>query len=349
MNKKQLLPLILLIISFNFSFSQIPKVKWYSLPEALKASEEKPRLILVDFYTDWCGWCKRMDAITFPDSEVATYLNAYFYPVKFNAEGYDTIQYNDTTWINKGLGRKPTHDLAIKLLNGKLTYPSMLIMDKERKPITVIPGFRNARELLAILIYLNEGIYKTSVGFPDFEKYFKKTYPEGQKYSMTRSVVKWLTLEEALAKNEKEPRKIFLDFNVSWSIGSTMMLMTTYNHEVIGKYLNEKFYPVKINALTRDTLNFGAEYVNTGKHPSYHQLPYAMLQGKMKFPATIILDENNKMINLVQAYLTPEAIEPILKYFGENAYKKTAWVDYFKSFEGTINKKEKKKKSKKNK
>lgn len=329
---------ILISLSSIAQNQQIRKVKWYTLKEALELTKENPKKIFIDFYTDWCGWCKRMDATTFTDQQVAIYLNRYFYPVKFDAEGYDTLSYKDTVYVNRGTGKKSTHDLAVKLLNRRLTYPSVMFMDEKSDPITVVPGFREANEFLAILVYMNEDVFKTSIQFPDFHKYFKKTYPEGQAYSMARSIVKWLTLEEALEKNKTNPKKIFLEFNVNWSVGSTMMMMSTYNNPIIGNYLNEKFYPVRIDATTRDTLTFGQKYINPGKAPSFHQLPYAMLQGKMKFPAILYLDENNKLINVVQTYLTPEALEPMLKYFGENKYKEKAWKDYLKNFESKLKK-----------
>jgi len=36
-------------------------VMWYSWEEAVEANKEEPRKFFVDVYTDWCGWCKRMD------------------------------------------------------------------------------------------------------------------------------------------------------------------------------------------------------------------------------------------------------------------------------------------------
>jgi thioredoxin-related protein len=51
---------------------------------ALSKAQHKP--MFVDFYTDWCVWCKQMDKTTYKDKEVVDYVNANFIPVKVNAE-----------------------------------------------------------------------------------------------------------------------------------------------------------------------------------------------------------------------------------------------------------------------
>jgi thiol:disulfide interchange protein len=48
------------------------KIQWMSIEEAyeLTLTEENPKKIFIDVYTDWCGWCKRMDKATFQNEEV---------------------------------------------------------------------------------------------------------------------------------------------------------------------------------------------------------------------------------------------------------------------------------------
>jgi thiol:disulfide interchange protein len=53
-----------------------PKIEWLTWEEAAKRMEKQPRKIMVDVYTDWCGWCKRMDAATMTDPGVIKVLNA---------------------------------------------------------------------------------------------------------------------------------------------------------------------------------------------------------------------------------------------------------------------------------
>jgi len=290
-------------------------VKWYDFEDAVVLSKKTGKPIFIEFYTDWCGWCKRLLDSTFTDKEVAPYLNSFFYPVRINAEAFDTIAYKDTVFYNKG----KTHDFAKRMLRNQLSYPTMIIIDREGNE-NVIPGYLKGRELIPILVYFNENINQ-STAYDDYYKYFKKTYPD-QGYGMSRSIVKWLTLEEALEKNQTEPKHIFLSIFTNWNVGSTIMSMTTYNHPEVGKYLNDYFYPVKLDATTKDTLNvFGGTFINENAGHPYHQLAVALLQGKMIFPANLYFNDESKLINTTQVYLTPEAIEPMLHYFGDEAYR----------------------------
>ena len=43
--------------------------------EAVAKSEKAPKKLFIDVYTDWCGWCKKMDKTTFAETEVAKYIN----------------------------------------------------------------------------------------------------------------------------------------------------------------------------------------------------------------------------------------------------------------------------------
>ena len=76
----------------NFENAEPPSlVKWMTFKEAFEANKKTPKPFLIDVYTDWCGWCKRMMATTYSNPAIAAYVNQNFYPVKFNAETKDSI------------------------------------------------------------------------------------------------------------------------------------------------------------------------------------------------------------------------------------------------------------------
>jgi len=141
--------------------TQHTKVDWLSISEALDKNKNNPGKIFIDVYTDWCGWCKKMDNTTFSDSEVASLLNEHFYPVKFDAESSKTVEFNGKVYKNPNPGgRRSAHELASALLRNKLSYPSYVILDKNNKGLTVLKGYLKKEQIIPILKYLGKDIYE---------------------------------------------------------------------------------------------------------------------------------------------------------------------------------------------
>ena len=137
-------------------------IQWITWDEAIKANEKKPKKIFIDLYTDWCGWCKRMDATTFSDPQVADYINKNFYAVKFDAEQKEPITYRGHTMTFVAGGRRGYHELAYSLLDGKLGYPSMVYLDEQQNRITISPGYKQADAMMKELQYVAGEHYKTT-------------------------------------------------------------------------------------------------------------------------------------------------------------------------------------------
>lgn len=121
---------------------------WLSIDEASNLKNLEGKYYFVDIYTSWCKWCKVMDQQTFTDSSVIEHLDDQFHVVKFNAEQTDIVNWNGKEFIYKAGGRRGIHTLAIELLNGRLSYPSFAILDKDRNPIKIIVGFKKPDQLL---------------------------------------------------------------------------------------------------------------------------------------------------------------------------------------------------------
>ena len=152
-------------------FGNAQKINWMTFQEAIKLNETAPKKIFIDVYTDWCGWCKKMDQTTFQDTAVIAYMNENYYAVKFNAECNDTIVFGEYTFVNEGgiSGRKGTHQLASALLQGRLSYPSYVFMNEKNQLITVAPGYIEAKEFLPILQYIGTDAYLRQT-FKDYIK-----------------------------------------------------------------------------------------------------------------------------------------------------------------------------------
>jgi len=169
--------LIFVLISYG-TFSQTKSapgssvVKWHTIEEAEKLFNKSPRPIFIDTYTDWCGWCKKMDSETFTHPVIAELLNQKFYPVKFNAEARESINFLGQTFVNDGKSGR-THQLALALLQGQLSYPTVVFMTKENDKFAVapVPGFMVAKEMEVLLNYFVDNTYKTRK-WEDFQQSF---------------------------------------------------------------------------------------------------------------------------------------------------------------------------------
>ena len=145
-----------------------PQIKWMTMQEAVDANKTVPKKIFFDVYTDWCGWCKRMDATTFQHAQIVEYMNKNFYAVKFNAESNEEITINGKKYTKKNR----THEFAIEMLQGKLSYPSFAIYDESQSNIGVVQGFKAAQDLEIILNYFGKNTYKKQ-SWSEFNKNFK--------------------------------------------------------------------------------------------------------------------------------------------------------------------------------
>ena len=173
--------LALLLMAGSWVMSQ-ERIQWMDIEEAEAACRRQPKKIFVDVYTDWCGWCKRMDQTTFADPEVARYMNENYYAVKFNAERTDTVRFqgHDFVYVMNPNGKKGIHQLAAAMLQNKLSYPSYVLFNEEMKLMQVIPGYQKTETFLPILHFFGEDAYKTTPWETFNEAYSKREKKQGE-------------------------------------------------------------------------------------------------------------------------------------------------------------------------
>jgi thioredoxin-related protein len=144
-----------LVVSFTYEKTgdkPAEEIKWMSYDEATKLSKKKKRKIFIDVYTDWCGWCKKMDASTMKDPRVIEYMNKKFYAVKLNAESSKASAYKGTGVTER--------ELATRIFKAT-GYPTTLYLDESENLLLNLSGYREAVELDKILHFLGDDKYKT--------------------------------------------------------------------------------------------------------------------------------------------------------------------------------------------
>jgi len=177
----------LLLVSLSFSSPLLnkdsvkhdSKVNWITFEEAIELSKTEPRKIMIDLYTEWCGWCKRMDEDTFEDEDIANYLNAYYYNVKFDAEYKDDIVFNGRTYKFIKNGRRGYHELAAELANGRLSFPTTVFLDEKHRKIQPIPGYKDAVLFEQIITYFGGDMHK-KMPWEKYQRVYKTKKKESE-------------------------------------------------------------------------------------------------------------------------------------------------------------------------
>ena len=138
------------------------EIQWVSIEEAYELAQQDGKKILIDFYTDWCGWCKKLDADTYSKSAVIEYINETYHAVKFDAERKEALTLAGRTYSFINQGRRGVHEFAAVMMNGKPSYPSTSVLDANLRPITTVPGYHGPQEMLMILSFLGGDYYQTT-------------------------------------------------------------------------------------------------------------------------------------------------------------------------------------------
>ena len=126
-------------------------IQWMKFEEAIAANSKNPKMILVDVYTDWCGWCKKMDKDTFTDPRVIAHFQKNFYAVKLNAE--------DTKRKFPFMGKTFSEaEMAASMRVN--SYPNFVVIEPGLQNIAQLPGYREPEAFLAGLAELIEKAFK---------------------------------------------------------------------------------------------------------------------------------------------------------------------------------------------
>jgi thioredoxin-related protein len=130
--------------------------------------------------------------------------------------------------------------------------------------------------------------------------------------------IKWLTLDEALAKQKKQPKPIFMDVYTDWCGPCKMLDKDTFQNPEVINLINKNYYAVKFNAEGDNTVNYkGVAYGNPGYEPnrrgrnSAHDFTkFLKVQG---YPCMYILDKVGEVQESILGYKTHDELLKILK------------------------------------
>ena len=155
-----------------------------------------------------------------------------------------------------------------------------------------------------------------------------------------KTVVKWMTWEQAVEANKTQKKKIFVDVFTDWCGWCKVMDKNTFPDPEVAKILNDDFYAVKFNAeQTADVVfnNVTFKYVDGGGGRGVHQLAAALLNNQLSYPNFVFLDEEFKIIPVFPGYQSlpgyrkPQEFHIFLTYVSDEIYKKMGIEDFQKN------------------
>jgi len=164
---------LFLSATWSFIIPKKEKINWLSVAEFNEVYRKSPKPILVDVYTDWCGWCKVMDRETYEKEAVVKYINEHYYAVKLNAESKDSLE-----WAGKKYGYNKeykSNELAVYLLYGQMSFPTTVFLPAVDAQPAPLAGFLKPKELESPLKFFGEGAFKTQT-FQDYMKTFNGSW-----------------------------------------------------------------------------------------------------------------------------------------------------------------------------
>ncbi len=163
---KWMVVLILFIGSFTTA-----QVKWMTMNEALEAQKKEPKKILLKAYTNTCPNCKWMEKHAFSKPEIAAFINENYYPVKFDVEGTETINYKGAIYSNpmKDRYKNSQHEFAgfMRIFE----YPTLVFFDETGRIINPVPGKMGPKKLEVYITMLADETYKSINTGPKWANY----------------------------------------------------------------------------------------------------------------------------------------------------------------------------------
>lgn len=162
---------------------------------------------------------------------------------------------------------------------------------------------------------------------------------------MTAQKINWMSMEDALAAQQNEPKKIFMDVYTDWCGPCKLLDKKTFGNSAVAQFINENYYPVKFNAEGTEEITYqDFTYTNPNYQPgrkgrnSQHLFAHALKINA--YPSLVFFEEDGKLIQAVPGYKTPQQLEIFLKMIANDDYKKlttaTAWQEYQENFKGTF-------------
>ena len=137
-----------------------PGLAWRTWDRGIEEARTSGRPVLVDVYTDWCGWCRRMKSEVYARPEVRDYLEDHFVIIALNAERSDSARYEGRPHTSRSLAQR----------FGVSGYPTTVFLRPGGGHLVSVPGYLESARFLQVLRYIGDGHMDKGVSFQEFTK-----------------------------------------------------------------------------------------------------------------------------------------------------------------------------------
>ena len=131
------------------------RIQWLTFEQLEDSLDVNPRPVFIDFYTEWCTYCRKMDKVVFTKDPVINVLNESYYSVRFDAESEDEVIFGGRTFINGQVGesRNPVHQIAqlLALRDGQFVPPTLVLLDTSFNVTARYFEYLDSQQLLKML------------------------------------------------------------------------------------------------------------------------------------------------------------------------------------------------------
>lgn len=157
--------------------------------------------------------------------------------------------------------------------------------------------------------------------------------------------IKWMSMNEALAAQAQNPKKIFMDVYTDWCGPCKMLDKNTFTNKRLIRYVNKHYYAVKFDGEGTETIDYkDFTYTNPNHQPERKgrnaQHFFADALRINAYPSLVFFDENGDLIQALPGYKTAEELEIFLKMIASDQYKEItteeAWIQYQEAFKGNF-------------
>ncbi len=236
--KRFLLPLLAFILVLGNCTKETPAFPWIEgdYTTALsKVRADNGKLVMLEFSTDWCVWCKRLAADTWTNQTVIDFAGQHLIPLEIDAEKGDGIE------------------LAKKYHIGG--YPTMVFVNADGEEFDRIPGYLPADDMVKELTRITSGVdtypalrARVEANPDDAKLLVQFAQKTEDMQGLTGSLPLWEKLFDLAGSNADE--KSLAAYKVAQNKADTTQDPAAL-HDYLQAYSDTKYIPDVYNSLSR--------------------------------------------------------------------------------------------------